>query len=326
MILHNNSLYLVKSKTYLVFTVFFLSVLSAFRILGKDRDYKSYARFYDKISLGDFGSRFEPGFELVSGLFKIIYGNDSFSLFLFFIAFVGLYLKFSIILDKKYYPLLILVYTFLIFPLHEMTQIRVGLAVSLMYWALNKSITSNINLVKKLLFIIIGISFHSSVIIMAPFILFPKLISKGNFNLRKVLIIAVPILLVSYSMNIIISFSPFVEYYLYEISLQETLDINPLSSRNIIFIAILIIGLFNHNKIPTRNLPWFYLSILGIGLWYTFMWLPVFAHRFLEITIFAYLVWVPSLPKNSRLISMGLLLLLSSYFFIKLVFLDMYFV
>tara|TARA_B100001250_G_C19757826_1_gene771003 strand:- start:91 stop:1068 length:978 start_codon:yes stop_codon:yes gene_type:complete len=324
MIVYSQSLYFIKSKVFLLFTVFFLSIISALRIFGIDRDYKSYLRFYNKISLGDFGSRFEPGFELISSLFKIISGNDSFTLFLFFIAFIGLYLKFSIILDKKYYPLLILVYFFLIFPLHEMTQIRVGLAVSVMYWTLNKSIVSNINIIKKSLLIIIGISFHSSSIIIVPFILFPKLV-RGKLKLRKVLMIIVPILLLSNSINAIIYFSPFVEFYLYEIGLQETLSINPLSSRNIIFIAILIIGFFNYNKIPSKDLPWYYLSIIGLGLWYSFMWLPVFAHRFLEITIFAYLVWIPSLPKNPRFVSMGLLLVLSSYFFIKLVFLDMYF-
>ena len=98
------------------------------------------------------------------------------------------------------------------------------------------------------------------------------------------------------------------------------------SSRNIIFSIILLIGLLNIKNIPKEKLKWMYVSIAGMGLWYGLLWLPVFAHRFLEVTIFSYLVWIPSLPRISRIISLGLLLVFSVYFLFRALFISPFFI
>ena len=94
------------------------------------------------------------------------------------------------------------------------------------------------------------------------------------------------------------------------------------TSRNLIFLTLVLTGLFNLQHISDQMLPWFCISVAGLVLWYSFMWLPVFAHRFLEITVFSYLVWVPSLPFRLRIPCLGLLLILAVYFISRMTFLN----
>jgi hypothetical protein len=320
----DNSLFLLsKRKLYLFIVTSAVSIITAIRFFGLDRDYFSYQRFYEKISIGGYSSRFEPGFELVANLFKLFIGTNSFEFFLFFIAFVSLYLKFSILSNIRHYSLLILIYFMLILPLHEMMQIRVSLALAVVYWALYKSTNSDITLLKKAILVGVGISFHYSAIILAPFILLPNIFNKRS-KFLVILTSITPLVLINSSMDIVIEFAPMVGHYIQQANLVDEY-INPFSSRNLIFLTILVIGLLNFQHIPREKLPWFYASTLGIGLWYGFMWLPVFAHRFLEITVFSYLVWVPSLPKISRIISLGLLFVLAVYFLIRALFISPFF-
>ena len=324
MTIDNNSFLLSQRKLYLFIVTFVMSTISVLRIFGFDRDYYSYQRFYEKISIGGFSSRFEPGFELVANIFKLLAGTDSFVLFLFFMAFVSLYLKFSILSNIRHYLLLLPIYFMLIMPLHEMMQIRIALATGVMYWALYKSIHSDITLLKKALLIGIGVSFHYSVIILIPFILFPNIFYKWP-KILLIIVTIVPAVLINYGMDTVTYFVPFVEYYIQQVNFGNSVDINPYSSRNIIFIMILLIGMLNIQRIPKVSLPWFYVSLMGVVLWNSLMWLPVFAHRLLEITVFSYLVWVPSLPKISRIVSLGLLCILAVYFLYRALFISPFF-
>ena len=316
---------LSKNRLYLFTTVFFLSLLTSIRIFGVDRDYYNYEKFYEKISIGGYSSRFEPGFELVANLFKILAGLDSFTLFLFFIAFVSLYLKFSILSNIRHYSLLILIYIMLILTLHEMMQIRIALATGIMYWALYKSTHFNIGFLKRVVLIGAGVSMHYSVIILAPVILFDQIFYKHSRVLIALFIAIIFPVFINLTISIAADFLPMVRHYLMQIGEGINTDINLFSSRNIILSTILFIGLLNFKYIPKEKLLWLYVSIAGMGVWYAFLWLPVFANRFLEITIFAYLWWVPSLPKISRIISLSLLFVLAVYFLVRALFISPFF-
>ena len=229
--------------------------------------------------------------------------------------------KFLILKNSRNYILMMAIYVMLIMPLHEMTQIRISVACGVRFWALHISIDSNRSVLNRLMWVLLGVSFHYSSIILAPFILLPNWFNKRS----KVWIIAVPLLLalaISSSMTMIVKLIPIIGFYLEQVTLGEELVINPYSSRNLIFLTLVAIGLFNLEHISDRMLPWFYVSVTGLALWYSFMWLPVFAHRFLEITVFSYLVWVPSLPFRIRIPCLVLLLILGVYFISRMVFLN----
>jgi hypothetical protein len=303
-----------------IFGVLFVSIISMLRVFGYDRDYFSYLRFYEKTYFGE-SSRFEPGFQFITNVFKAFMGPDSFTFYLFFIAFVSLVPKFLILKNSRNYILMMAIYVMLIMPLHEMTQIRISVACGVMFWALHISIDSNRSLLNRLMWVLLGVSFHYSSIILAPFILLPNWFNKRSL----VWIIAVPLLLalaISSSMTMLVKLIPIIGFYLEQVTLGEELVINPYSSRNLIFLTLVAIGLFNLEHISDRMLPWFYVSVAGLALWYSFMWLPVFAHRFLEITVFSYLVWVPSLPFRIRIPCLVLLLILGVYFISRMVFLN----
>ena len=77
-----NVLVLNKRKTIVFITTFILSVVTALRIFGYDRDYLNYQKFYDLTAFG-YHSRFESGFEFFTNTIKFILGSESFVLFLF---------------------------------------------------------------------------------------------------------------------------------------------------------------------------------------------------------------------------------------------------
>ena len=314
-----------KTRFYIIVATFALSVAISLRIFGKDRDYYSYLSFFEKtVSNWAYNSRFEPGFEFFTRAFGLVFGPESFILFLFAIAFISIYLKLSILSHVRNYKFMVLIYIMLILPLHEMTQVRVGLASGVVYLALYLATFVNSHLIKKTLVTATGVLFHYSVMIVAPFVLL-RIFRKKSITL--VFIVAVlPAVFINNTLGIVQNFIPFIEYYLYEVTLKDEANINLFSSRNIILSALLLLGLFNMKYMSETVLPWFYDSICGIGLWYGFLWLPIFAHRFLEITVFSYLIWVPSLPNKSRIIALSLLLVLAAYMIIRMLFISPYFV
>jgi hypothetical protein len=303
----------------LFIVVIILSVIAALRFFGYDRDYFSYLKFYERTSFGGYDSRFEPGFEFAARVSNFVLGPDSFVLFLFAVAFVSLYLKLSIISRVRYFPFLVLVYSMLIYPLHEMMQIRVGLASGVVFYALYLCTSSGLSFFKKILWVFLGVSLHYSVIVVAPFILFTELFFKRSV-LMLILISTMPALLIYISIDILRSFIPIVEYYL----TQEDF-VNPYSSRNIVFIIILGLVFLNFRNIPAYSFPWICMSFLGIGLFFGLISIPVFAHRFLELSIFPYLIWVPSLPKIPKIIALSLLFVFSTYFLYRAFFISPFF-
>jgi hypothetical protein len=312
--LKSSLLVIKKTTTYITIAALGFSIIAGMRVFGWDRDYANYKRFYEKISFGGYTSRFEPGFEFFANSFKVLFGSTSFDYFLFTIAVISLSLKFLVLSNVKNYLILIFIYILLIYPLHEMTQIRVGLATGVMYWAFYGSTHANVSTLNKMLFIIIGISFHYSVVILVPFILLSKLLTKEKIIIFILFGISGCFLL-NYSMPILEKYVPVIRYYLELMVLQNKIaDGNPFSTRNLILFTILSIGFFNLRSIPKEKIPWFYLSITGFLLWFGFYQLPVFSHRFLEITIFSYLMWIPSLKKLYKIVCIILLFILSFYF------------
>jgi hypothetical protein len=318
-----------KRNFYVFIIVFFLSVISGLRIFGFDRDYFNYLRYFIKTSFEDL-SRFEPGFHLFTNLFKLIFGSESFPLFLFVLTFIALFLKFSILSRLRYFPLFVVIYFMLILPLHEMMQIRAALATGVIFYALFLSSSLELSFIKRILWALLGVSMHYSVIVLAPLVLFSEFFMKRSlFFMILVLVIPPSIILFSLEIiDIIFYFLPQnlpLNKLLFEFYLQMASDVNLFSSRAITLVTLFLIGAWNINYFPRHLLPWFYMSVIGIGLFFGLQSIPVFAHRFLEITVFSYLVWVPYLPKISRIIGISLLFVFSVYFLYRAFYISPFF-
>lgn len=126
----------IKSYYILVYSiVFFLFLISAFRGPGVDRDYNNYLKFfYDFNKLTPI--HIEPSFLFITWIIKNLFYDQAFLIFVFY-ALIGIGLKFYAIRQlSEFWLLSLAVYFSYSFILHDMTQIRVGISVSLLLLAI----------------------------------------------------------------------------------------------------------------------------------------------------------------------------------------------
>lgn len=133
----------VSLKVVLVFfIIILLSLFAGFRIFGFDRDFYSYFNFYTFPDLL-FGHRFEPGFKFFVQIFN--YFNIEYEYFLFFSAFIPLSMKgFILFKQSNFIFFWLLIYFLCLFPLHEMTQVRTGLATGFSFYALHLGVQGRV--------------------------------------------------------------------------------------------------------------------------------------------------------------------------------------
>ena len=113
-----------------IFLGLVLSLMAAVRIFGEDMDFFSYETYYDNIDY-DNSKGYEPVFNYISKAIKA--KGFEFSSFLFIFSLISLVLKFFVLNKFKFPIYSILIYFFVFYPLHEMTQIRVAVGLSLVF-------------------------------------------------------------------------------------------------------------------------------------------------------------------------------------------------
>jgi hypothetical protein len=150
-------------KILFICTGVLLFLIAAFR--GNiDHDYNGYVILYNKAILLT-SLRIEPTFLLISFLIKHLFNNV---LFLFIIyALLGVYLKFYAIKNlTEFWFLAVLIYFSNFYILHEMTQIRVGIASAFILLSIRPLLDRNF---KSFLFLVtLAILFHYSAILALP--------------------------------------------------------------------------------------------------------------------------------------------------------------
>lgn len=304
------------SKNRLLLFIFVLgfSLLAAVRFLGIDRDFYQYLYFFNDLSL-PYDGRFESGFVYFSFIIKKL--TRSFTVLLFFVAFFSLIVKLYLILKLPNFWYWLIIYFLMLFPLHEMTQMRAAMAIGLGYLALHLSI-NRVGRVLPFLLFLLAATFQSSILILLPFFLFPAFLARFDWRIFFS-VVFLPVAFLYPSIEYLSYLNPMVLTALNSINEEKA---NPFSALNILLILIVIIGVSSAKKLPASKLPWLYLSSMGLGLWYGFMSIPVFAHRLLEITIFSYFFWIPYLPGKRRFFAMALFITLATYMFARALFID----
>jgi hypothetical protein len=159
-----------------------LSLAAGFRFLGQDKDYLSYVDFYDKLNASLITSlsetRFEPGFVFLGWASKFLLHFD-FSLFLLLSASIALSIKIYLLSLRKFTWILLVFYVLILYPLHDMTQIRAAIAMAMTYLAFDFLIKRKWHHAIPLF--ALGVLFHYSVLIFSPFLLIPlKWLVKQN--------------------------------------------------------------------------------------------------------------------------------------------------
>lgn len=159
-----------------------LVLISGFRPVGLDPDSVAYSSFvldFKGIGSIDFMDK-EPGFWFLLSINHLLFGNNVTS-FLLLYAFISVSLKVIIFKKLSTSPILtVILYVSTYFILHDMNQIRIGLACAIILWSLQDVIERN-----KIAFltkILLAVLFHYSAVIALVLYLFnTKKINKGLY-------------------------------------------------------------------------------------------------------------------------------------------------
>jgi len=198
-----------------------------------------------------------------------------------------------------------------------MTQLRISISLGFAYLSLFFSIRERLSF-RVLGLLVLSVLFHWSSLLFVPFVVFSNIIKSRNVFLIFLTAI-VPSIVIYSSLSLLDYLNPQVSHML---KIAGEMHANPFSSRNITFATILLLGLMNLRRIPETSMPWFYLSMAGLTLWYGLMSVPVFAHRIFEMTLFSCFFWINSLPKYSRLAALSLLFIFSVYLVFRMIYIE----
>ena len=287
----------------LLITAATFSYLASIEYFGISRDVQEYRNFYSQVS--EYRGRFEVLFVMTTQAIRS--QSDQFAVFLFLITFLSLFFKFSILSNFKLYLTNLVIYIFILYPLHELTQYRASIALALLYCALLCRYFGRLTLLSWGLFAA-GVLFHYSTIAFLPILLGWNYL-KTNFSIKIPVAIGLLILLWI--------FKPTIQAYVSVLNptlLGATPELgNPFSSRNLILMGILIIGVLNWSKLNPDVRPFYFMSVYGFILWYVFIDAPIYSHRLFEMTFFAYFIWMSELRGIYRQAAYSLLLILAAY-------------
>lgn len=308
-----------KRALYALLVSVLFALLAGFRVFGMDRDHSQYQQFFEAIAAGYDANdinKFEPAFVFVNKIFASFFPNQ-FILFLSCCAFFALFWKLRLLTLQRYYWLSFLFYFLILLPLHEMTQIRIGLALGFGYWGIHLSIEGR--KLSGFLWLVLGALFQYSVLVLLPFVIMPARVFKYPKYLLVLVFCVSPAIFLWTFIEYAVFINPLMTNYMVIADYDPP---NPFSIRNLILICTLIIGFACFSKLNYKIRPWFLISVMGMGLFYGMTRLPVFAHRLLELTIFSYFIWIPSLPQKPRIAVWSLFILLSGYLFYRAIYLD----
>lgn len=314
-------------KIVLIILGFLLIIIAGFRQEDSVRDYEMYVWMFQEQS----DAIVEPAFIVISYVCHSLFGDNSISIFLIF-AFLGVSLKLTAIKQlTELWFLSVLIYLSNFFILHEMTQIRAGVASALMLLCVKPIYDRNLKFFLLLAFL--AFSFHYSGLMILPLWF---LNAKPQ---KKWLILLIPIgyLLFFLGVNLIMSIpipgvSDKIEMYqkLYEIGGDEWTNINLF---NLVFLARIAIFYFlifkydlllSYNKYFPVLMKIYCISLISYPILAT---LPAIATRINEfygvvdiiLIPFLYYIFKPIYFSRAIVVFIGLSLLLIVLFYIKLI-------
>lgn len=281
--------------------LFFISIaiimifVAGFRNGDYVRDYGVYADIYERNS----DDITEPAFVFISYILHTISSDNSIYLFVLF-AIIGVSLKFVAIKQlTELWFLSIVIYCSYLFVLHEITQIRAGVASAILLLCIKPIYEKDLK--RFLLFTFLAFSFHYSAIVFFP------LWFLGRNPQKKWLYISIPLGYLAYFLHLNIIYAlpiPGIEekIELYknikelEGGIWDAINVfNPLILARILFLYFMLWKyelLILHNKYFTILIKIYCLSVMSI---FIFSVLPAVAFRISELLSSIEIILIPML-------------------------------
>jgi hypothetical protein len=274
------------------FIVVLLILFAGFRG-SVDNDYDTYEMMYNKIS-NNINVNIEPTFYFITDFVNYLQSNISLLILIYSI--IGVSLK-TIALSRlsEFWLYSILVYFSFFFILHEMTQIRVGIASAFILFSI-QPLKKN-QLLHFFALITLGTLFHYSTLLILPVLFLNKnSISKGFYVLIPFGFLIHfssinPLYILEYLP--IESFSLKFNTYKY---LSTNQSINPFGVWNILRCVFCLILLYNWKYLQSKNeysviLIKFY--ILSVFCLLSFSKIPTFASRISDLYAIVEVILIP---------------------------------
>lgn len=264
---------------------------------------------------------FEPGFSALISLVKFAEGDDK--IFLLLAASIGVSLKFIAI--QRYSSLLylsLITYYSKYFLVHEMVQIRVGIASGI--FLLSLKYIRNRNIFKFLLLLSIAILFHYTAIVC----ILAYIICSNKFTTKKVIILAMlaTLLLILFSIDVLALqqlgiMSDKAYGFIAATSIGEFDDFKLFNLTNMIRITVLVI-LYIKQDIIRRKVIYFDEMIriyaLSLLLFFLLRIVPVFSVRISDIFDVVMIFIIPMLIYSFKIKCVGFtvfIIIIAAYFF-----------
>jgi hypothetical protein len=274
-------LFNLKFKIFFTFFLLLAFIIAATQPFGYSPDYTQYEFFFQQIRF-DFlrivqASRFEPGFSFLSGTLSWAFSSDI-MVYSFLVA-IAMFLK--LIYTRKisfgiYFYLAIIFYFSKFFILHELTQLRVALAISFIFascfWLWNGMRW------KGVIGCVCATSFHYSSLMLFPFLFAPKL--NRTKSLAIALFIFIVLSLIShYVVDLAGKFFPVFESYESSALLFHTNDINPLSPVLLPEFFLLIMSFIFWHDLTENMQKIVFIELIGFAIFYSLIDYQVVAVR-----------------------------------------------
>jgi len=322
-------------NNYLLFSVvFLLALLAGFRNIDVSRDYVNYQTVFDNVyEITDthfaYLLSFEPGFIAIVIFFRKFFEFNYGVAIMLFYALVSLVLKVFTVNRLSINPYLTLLFYFsYFFVVHEMTQIRIGLASAFFLISLISFLNGNRRVFVAL--ILLATLFHYSAI----FYLLLLLFNTKNFNRNLyIVLLLLSLILGFFKLPILIllgnfDFSNLSSKLANYVAMSENgiLFINVFNSINLLNILCCFYFIFFIKKeilINDKRLNLFLkCNILSIFLLSFLAGAPAFSLRFNQLfgiaNIFLFTYLVKYLP--AKRLNIFILVLIAGYFFYNTVF------
>lgn len=276
-----------------------LIIIAGFRPLEYFRDTHVYLEMiatYDHLWMA------EPTFWIINQFNQLLLGGNDQIFFLIY-AILGVTIKIIAINRLSSLPLLsVYLYICLYFVLHEMTQIRVGVACGIFLLAIPDIVNKNFRI--YLFKTLIAMAFHYSAIIM----LVVYFVNNKNINRKIYFFLPIIGLFLAFIPNLMLTIFTFFEFILPSviankvtiyISLIDNEDYNKINIFNLFTLSLICFyyfALFNIWRLKTE-LDIVLIKFFGLQLfiYYAFSSIPAFAIRLSEFIGFSLVLLIPNL-------------------------------
>lgn len=257
---------------------------AAFRPVGLDRDSINYAEVVEKGYSDE--SINEPTFNVIKHISGFLLSDVTLGVFIIY-ALLGVSIKIYSIKRLSYHPVFsACMYLFFYFILHEMTQIRIGVASGFFLLSIYDRVKGD-NF-KSFVKIALAVSFHFSAIVGVVIFIFNRSkINRPFFVLLPFLGVALSLLLSSQGFVQYLFFLP--EVMLLKVKVYIDLKNNGFYDNinvfNVLYIFLAVLYYFSLIKIHKINpSDYIYIKLIGVSLFsfYAMSFIPVFAFRISE--------------------------------------------